>query len=147
VSNKNFVTNLAVVMKNRKITRKDLSEMTGVSPNIIGMWFGFKSKPSFNSKEKVCSALNITIELMENDTIKELPKQQIDYTPVDKRLANNLPLVMTKHCMTVAELSRRSGIAKSTINKYIAGTTSTPTLGTVGCLARALGVSVGTLLN
>lgn len=41
--------------------------------------------------------------------------------------------------LTLDELSERSGISKSTINKIIAGTSKAPTLDTVRALAKAMG--------
>lgn len=49
--------------------------------------------------------------------------------------------------LTVEELAKRSGVAKGTLNKILGGATKNPTVSVARDIARALGVSLGELLE
>ena len=143
--NSNFIDNLVTVMKNKKLNRRDISEMTGISLPQLSTYISKTLIPTRAKKETICEALKIPYEIMENDTIKEV-KFEGNYIPVQKRLAKNLPFYLNQAQMSIQTLSFKTGIYRETIASYI-DQTRMPELPNIRKMANALGISVGTLLK
>lgn len=146
----NFIDNLVVVMRNKRLNRSDLAKKIGMYPQQLGYYLNGKGKPSFSTKKRICDAINIPYVIMENGTVEK--KANIEdisnqYAPVQKRLAKNLAYYMKDECVSIEKLHKRTGISRATISAYLREEIAMPSLYNIRKVASALGISVGKLLN
>ena len=146
----NFIDNLLVVIRNKRVSRSEFARELNMLPQQLGYFLNRRGKPSFSTKKRICDVIGIPFATMEYGVVeieRKAKEPNDEYLPVQKRLATNLPYQMELKGISIAELSKRSGVCRSAISKYIKAEHNTPALPKIRALADALGISVGKLLN
>lgn len=101
---------------------------------------------------KKCSSFICYYELNNgNSTITNfrtmVRSENMKYTPVQKRLAKNLSLILFTQGRNANEIAKKSGISSDVIRRYMDGKVQSPSIYHVKKIAMVLGISVGELLK
>jgi len=67
------------VLHDRKITQKMLSDQTGISTSAISDWKHKGSIPSVENVQRVCEALNISMQSLVNETTQDYHTNMVDF--------------------------------------------------------------------
>ena len=74
-------------------------------------------------------------------------QKPIKWTPVQKRLAKNLSLILFTTGIKVSEVAKKSGVSAEIIKRYMDGKINSPSIYHVKKIAKVLEISVGELLK
>lgn len=67
----NFIERVSVILKERKITQKQLLEALGMSKNVYKNWKDGINEPPQRTKMAIASYLGVTVDYLEGRTEKE----------------------------------------------------------------------------
>lgn len=73
-----FLTNILKILEEKKMTRSELSELSGVSPSFLSDLTKGKGNPSLNTMEDIAKALKVSLPILlestdlDNESIKSL---------------------------------------------------------------------------
>lgn len=111
---KTFGKRLSLVMRDKKLTQTELSNITGISRYTIASYVRGTGNPTPYNVYKILSALDCTET--EFTYIGGIYTREVDRI---EKLGDSLNRIMRERNLTIKDVSEMTGLSTSTIQKYL----------------------------
>lgn len=116
-----FVENLDRVLKEKKMNKKELAEMLGMSPNSVSNWKNHRTYPGADKLKLICEILEVSAdELLGITEPKEKKQEQkIIECSEETTFHENLKKVMKNRKISQEELADAIGTSAASISYWL----------------------------